>query len=200
MVGHTAEVFANLQSPIPAVLGVSAWAFMFVLLGGASATTFRRDGSIASALLSSLWASAISAITTVMFAFVIGLLFMDRMQHVLGVSVASEGNDGRPAVVRNLLDGASTHLVVAPVVALGAGTASVVVSLFLRLASRRTAAVLAACAVSLVIGGVTLLRVASSLERAARPPFVMSGLLALGVGLTSAGPLAAAIRRRPVSD
>jgi len=59
---------------------------------------------------------------------------------------------------------------------------------------RRTAAALAACALAVLVGGVTSLRYASSLERSARPPYVMLGLLGLGVALTSAWPLVAAMR------
>ena len=59
---------------------------------------------------------------------------------------------------------------------------------------RRTAVALAMCALLVLVGGVSALRFASSLERSARPPFVMLGLLLLGASLTSAGPVFVAIR------
>jgi len=108
--------------------------------------------------------------------------------------------DGRAFVIRNMLDGASSHLLIAPAVAALAGSASVTTCVFLKPVGRRTAAALAVCALMVLVGGVTALRYASSLERSARPPFVMLGLLGLGVALTSAGPLLAAMqgpRARP---
>ena len=63
--------------------------------------------------------------TTVVFAFVIGLVFMARMQEILAGSFALSGmTDGRAFVIRNMLDGASSHLLIAPAVAVFAGSAS----------------------------------------------------------------------------
>jgi hypothetical protein len=195
ILGHTLEVFATLQPPIPAVLGVGMWGLMFLVLGGTSAETYRREESIALGILSSVWGALISAVTTVVFAFLVGLLFMARMQQVLAGAFALSGmTDGRAFVIRNMLEGATSHLLLAPAVAVLAGSASVTTCFLLKSVGRRTAAALAACALTVLVGGVTSLRFASSLERSARPPFVMLGLLGLGVALTSAGPLLAAIR------
>jgi uncharacterized membrane protein len=195
ILGHTLEVFATLRPPIPAVLGVGMWGLMFLVLGGTSAETYRREESIALGILSSVWGALISAVTTVVFAFLVGLLFMARMQRVLAGAFPLSGmTDGRAFVIRNMLDGASSHLLIAPAVAILAGSASVTTCFLLKSVGRRTAAALAACALTVLVGGATSLRFASSLERSARPPFVMLGLFGLGVALTSAGPLFAAIR------
>ena len=195
LLGHTLEVFATLRPPIPAVLGVGMWGLMFLVLGANSAETYRREESMALAILSSVWGALISAVTTVVFAFLVGLLFMARMQQVLAGAFALSGlTDGRALVIRNMLEGASSHLLIAPVVALVAGSASVTLSVLLKSVGRRGAAALAACALAVLVAGVISLRVASSLERSARPPFVMLGLLGLLVALTSASPLFAAIR------
>jgi len=195
VIGHTLEVFAALQSPIPAILGVGMWALMFLLFGVASAETYRREGSIAPGIMSSMWAAMISSVTTVVFAFFVGLLFMSRMQRVLSGAFAVSGmTDARAFVIRNMLDGASSHLLIAPAVAALAGAASGVASSILKPVRRRTAVALAMCALVVLVGGVGALRFASSLERSARPPFVMLGLLLLGAALTSAGPVFAVIR------
>jgi hypothetical protein len=116
--GHTLEVFATLHPPIPAVLGVGMWGLMFLVLGGTSAETYRREESIALGILSSVWGALISAVTTVVFAFLVGWLFMARMQHMLAGAFALSGmTDGRAFVIRNMLDGASSHLLIAPAVA-----------------------------------------------------------------------------------
>jgi len=195
ILGHTLEVFAALHPPIPAVLGVGMWGLMFLVLGGTSAATYRRLESGALGILSSVWGAMISAVTTVVFAFLVGLSFMARMQQVLAGAFSASGmTDGRAFVIRNMLDGASSHLLIAPAVAALAGSASVATCFLLKPVGRRTAAALAACALAVLVGGVTSLRYASSLERSARPPYVMLGLLGLGVALTSAWPLVAAMR------
>ena len=124
----TLEVFATLHPPVPAVLGVGMWGLMFLVLGATSAETYRREESIALGILSSVWGALISAVTTVVFAFLVGLLFMARMQQVLaGAFTLSGMTDGRAFVIRNMLDGASSHLLIAPAVAVLAGSASVTV-------------------------------------------------------------------------
>jgi len=195
IVGHTLEVFAALQSPMPAILGVGTWGVMFLLLGLASAEMYRRAESLALGVASSIWAAFISASATIVFAFAIGLLFMPRMQRVLTGAFAVSGMiDPRAFVIRNMLDGASTHLLVAPLVAVLAGVASGAASSMLKSIRRSTAVALAICSALIFIGGVSALRFASSLERSARPPFVTLGLASLGLALTSAGPVFAAIR------
>jgi hypothetical protein len=195
IIGHTLEVFATLPPPVPAILGVGSWGLMFLLLGLASAETWQHEESIALGIVSSTYGALISAAVTVVFAFIVGLLFMPQMQRVLAGAFALSGMaDARAFVIRNMLDGASTHLLIAPAVAVLAGTASGIASFGLKPIGRRTAAVLAIGAILILVGGVSALRFASSLERSARPPVVMLGLLSLGVSLTSAGPVFSAIR------
>jgi hypothetical protein len=195
LIGHALEVFADLRAPIPAILGVSMWGLMFLLLGLASAETYRREESMGLGIMSSVWGALISAVTTVVFAFFVGLVFMSRMQRVLaGAFVVGGMTDAHGFVIRNMLDGSSSHLLIAPAVAVLAGAASGLACSLLKSVRRRTAAALAICALLVLIGGVAALRFASSLERSARPPFVMLGLLSLGVALTSAGPVFAVIR------
>ena len=195
LIGHTLEVFAALQAPIPAILGVGMWALMFLLLGVASAETYRREASIRLGIMSSIWGAMISSVATVVFAFSVGLLFMSQMQRVLSGALAVSGmTDARAFVIRNMLDGASSHLLIAPAVAVLAGAASGLASSMLKSVRRRTAVALAMCALLVLGGGVGALRFASLLERSARPPFVMLGLLLLGAAMTSAGPVFAVIR------
>ena len=195
IIGHTLEVFATLQPPIPAILGVATWGLMFLLWGWAGADTYSRDESIVLGIMSSIWAALISSVTTVVFAFIVGLSLMARMQHVLAGALAASGmTDGRAFVIRNMLDGASSHLLIAPAVAVFAGAASGVGCAALKSVGRRTAMALAVCALTILVGGVGALRFASSLERSARPPFVMIGLLSLGVSLTSVSALFAVTR------
>ena len=185
---HSVEVFAALRPPMPAILGVSLWGLMFLLLGIAAAETARRGGSFLLSIASSLSSVLISAPVTVAYALSVGLLFMPRMVLNLG---------GGPAgVVHNMLEGAATHLLLAPVVAVAAGaTSSLFYSAVKSLRSRTTVA-LVAVATLVCISGLSALRVASTLERSARPPYVMLGVLSLGVSLTALAALVAALRRQ----
>jgi len=186
--GHTLEVFAGLRPPVPAILGVAMWGLMFLLLGAAAADTCRRERSIITGVVSSMWGALTSASITVVFALSVGLLFMSRMEKLLRVTPAS--------VVRNMLDGATSHLMLAPVVAVAAAIASGVAYSVVKSVSSRTAAGLSVAAVLVSVGGLNALRFASTLQRSARPPYVMLGVIALGIGLTSAAALFTASRRQ----
>jgi spore maturation protein SpmA len=76
-------------------------------------------------------------------------------------------------VIRNMLDSAIAHLLVAPVAAVIVGIASGMVCALLRSARRETAIGLGLLNVGVFDVGVTSLQWASSIERSARPPFVM---------------------------
>jgi len=185
--GHALEVFAGLRPPVPAILGVAVWGLMFLLLGAAAAETCRRERSIVMGIVSSIWGALTSASLTVAFALSVGLVFMSRMEKLLRVAPAG--------VVRNMLDGAMSHLLLAPVVAVAAAVASGMAYSVVKSVSSRTAVGLSIAAILMSVGGLVSLRFASTLQRSARPPYVMLGVIALGIGLTSAAALHAASRR-----
>jgi hypothetical protein len=189
---------ACLRAPVPAILGVSMWGLMFFSFGGVSSATYQKLGSISLGIVASVWSALVSAVATVLFASSLGLIFMPRMQLVLAGGFVESGMvDSRAFVVRNLFDGAFTHLLLAPCLAGIVGAASGLALSMLRSLAQRTIVVLGSLGVLLLFSGVAAIRFASSLERAARPPFIMFGLLALCVSLASAYPLATTIRRRP---
>jgi hypothetical protein len=188
VVSHAIEVFAAPRPPVPAILGVAMWGLMFLVLGAAAAETCRRERSIVLGILSSTWGVLLSASITVVFALSVGLLFMSRMERLLGVAPAG--------VVRNMLDGAMSHLLLAPAVAVAAAVASGVAYSVVKSVRSRTAVALAVVAGLVCVGGLSALRLASTLERPARPPYVMLGVVSLGMGLTSAAALFAAIRKQ----
>src|SRR5262249_51643299 len=131
------------------------------------------------------------------FAVSISLLFLPHMRGVLaGVFVTSGMADPDAFVVRHLFDAASEHLWITPIVALVCGAASGIACWSLQRARHGTAVAFAVLGLLLVAGGVSAIGFASSLERQARPPFIMFGLSSLGVALTSAYPVMLAIRSR----
>jgi hypothetical protein len=195
VINHTAEVFLNFPAPIPAILGVTMWGLMFFAFGAASSATYQKTYSIVPSIIASVWSALISAVATVLYGCVIGLMFMSRMEVVLSGGLVAGGIDAE-AVIRNIFDGAFAHLILAPVVAVVAGAAGVVACSILRLLARRTIVILAYVDVLILMTGLFAIRFASSLARTARPPFITFGLAALCLSLVSAYPLGTTIRLR----
>jgi hypothetical protein len=198
IINHIVEVFFRLRVPAPAILGAAMWVVMFLGFGSASSITYGRVRLIGPSLFSSVWSALLSSAATVLFALAVGLGFMGRMQVVLAGKFAASGMSDSPAsVVRNLFDGAFTHLVAAPLLSAVFGAASLLILSLLRKAPRRTLLILGSLDVLLLIGAILAIHYASSLVRSSRPPFIMAGLLALCLSLASACPIVISIRRRP---
>lgn len=194
---HIAEDFGDLRPPMPAILGVSMWGLLFLCFGIAGSTAYRKTGSLFLSMVASVWSAVVSTVALVSFAFAAGLLFMPHMQHMSAGEFAASGmSDPRAFVVRNMFDAASSHLLIAPVVAAIVGVSSALASSRLRLVGLRTQALFGCVCLLLLTAGIMAIRFASSLDRAARPPFIMCGLLALGISLASAYPIVSAIRQR----
>lgn len=197
---HFIELFVPLRSPMPVVLGAGMWGLMFLLFGVASAATYRQVRSIGLGVVASVWGSLVSTVMTITFAVSIALLFLPHMRGVLaGAFVTSGMADPDAFVVRNLFDAASSHLLLAPVVALVSGTASGLACWSLQRVSRGIAVTFSVLGLLIVAAGAQALGFASSLQRHARPPFIMFGLSSLFVALASAYPLVLAIRH-PKAD
>jgi hypothetical protein len=195
IINHSLEEFANLQPPIPAILGVGMWGVMFLLFGGASSFTYRKTGSVGLGVWASVSSALVSTIGTIVFAFLVGLMFMPHMERFLAPAFAVSGmTDASAFVIRNMFDSAFAHLFVAPITAVLVGIAGGMACAMLRSAPRQTAMVLGFLNVALFGAGIASLNWASAMERSARPPFIMFGLSALSVTLASAYPIIVAIR------
>jgi hypothetical protein len=196
IVGHVFEDFGGLRPPAPAILGVSSWGLMFLCLGVASSVTYAKFNSLGLGVVASVWSALVSTVATVVFALSIGLTFMPHMQLVLTVPFAASGmTDARAFVIRNMSESAAVHLLAAPAVAVVVGGVGGLASATFRAFSRRVQMALGALGLLLFVAAVASIRFASSLDRPARPPFIMFGLVSLGVVLASAYPLMAAIRQ-----
>ena len=108
-------------------------------------------------------------------------------------------NDPGAFVTRRLVTNASTHIFVAPLIALAVGGVSALACVLSRSVARGAAIALSVGSAMLFVGGATSIRIAESLARAQRPPFIQFGLTALAITLASAHPLLAAVRRRRAS-
>ena len=190
------EHFAPLGPTASMIRGVGMWALMFVAFGAAGSAAYQRSQSLGLAVLSSIWSALISTVATLLFGFALGALFMPYMQQILAGAYAQSGmSDPRAFVIRNTLDSASTHLLLSPVIAALFGAIGGFACSRLRFLSQSVAIRIGGLEIGLLLAGITALHFASTLERPERPPFVMTGLLALGIAMACAHPVFTAIRR-----
>jgi hypothetical protein len=176
------------------------WGLMFLGFGLACSATLVRRLPFALGLLSSAWCAMVMATLLIVFALGVGLAFVPHMQRVLSAPYATSGmTDPSAFVVRHLVSSASSHLLIAPSIAVLVGIFSAAAFSVLAPLGRRPAVALAGVALLLLAGGAASIEHASSLERSQRPPFVDFGLASLAIALVSVHPLALAIRdrRRP---
>jgi hypothetical protein len=189
------------SSLLSAARGVSMWGLMFLGFGTAGSTTYRKVGSLSLAITSSMWSGFISTISMLIFGFLLAILFMPYMVHILAPAYAQSGmSDAQAFVIQHTLTASTMHLLLVPIVAAIFGFMGGCASFFLRSISQRVAMSLGVFDLLLFVSGLALLRFMSSLDRLARPPFVMSGLLALGIALACAHPILMVIRRPAMTE
>ena len=197
ILNHTVEIFANLDSSLSSILGVSMWGLMFLSFGVAGSITYRRTGSLQLALVSSVWAAIISTVGILLYGYLISYLCMPRMQQILlGAFGQSKMTDLPAFVIQNTMESGASHVLLAPVIAAIFGLAGGLASMILRSIHRGAAILLGAATILLFAAGLAAIRYASLLNRADRPPWIMFGLLSLGITLACAHPIFAAIDRR----
>jgi len=173
------------------------WGLMFFAFSAASSTTYQKVHSIGASMIASVWSALVSTLATVLFAVLIGSVFITRMQMVLSAEFTTSGmRDSQAFVIRNMFDGALSHLLLAPLVAVAVGAASALLRSRLSPFARRTLVILGSMDLVLLVAGLYSIGLASSLIRSARPPFIMLGLGALCLSLTSAHPIASTLRLR----
>lgn len=204
------EHFVGGNARLNAVRGVGMWGVLFLAFGAAGsmaadATMARPSGAggtrpLGLAVLASVWSGLVSAVAMLAAGFALAVLWMSHMTRILAPDFARSGMaDPRAFVVRHTVAAAAMHVLLMPVVAavFGAvgGSAAVVLRAHLRDVRRPAAWSLGGAECALAVGGLAALRWASTLPRSARPPFVMSGLLALGLALACAHAVLRTVRR-----
>jgi hypothetical protein len=191
------ESFANLSGPLSAITGVGAMGLMVMLFGAAGSGAFRRTDSLRLAVLASVWCALVGTVITCLFGFATNLAFMPHQQRILSDAYLRSGmQDPRAFVIRNTLDSASSHLLMAPLLAVFFGFISGLTSGFLQSIPRRVVLALALVGIVQWIVSAAAIRFALTLERSQRPPFIMVGMLAGGLALASVHPFCCAVRGR----
>ncbi len=195
---HAIEWFAPFGSSRAAQLvrGAGSVLLTLGLLGAAGSAAWQRTRSIMLAVIAGLWCGSLAVVIFLSFALTLNLAFESHAAAWLHEAfVASGMSDPGAFVVRNSLEAASEILVRLPiaafVLAFGGGLSSAWITTW-----PRFLAVLAAWFTPLVfVAGAASLWYADSLERAARPPYVMAGVLIAGIALCGAHPIWSSLSR-----
>ncbi len=177
--------------------GAGSTLLMLGLLGAAGSAAWERTRSIKLGVIAGLWCGSLAMMILLSFALTLNLAFEAHSVAWLHEAFAASGmSDPGAFVVRNSLEAESEILV-------RLGIAGLVLSSIGSLSNAwimprsRSVSVLAAWFMPFVfVAGVSAVWYAGSLERAARPPFVMAGVLAAGFAVCGAHPIWSSLSRR----
>lgn len=185
---HLIEAFVPTR---PFALIISPVLLTLALLGAAGAAAWQRTGSLALAVISGVCCAIVATLITLCFAISFNLLFVARVDWQLREAFAASGMIDRAGFrVRNILEASSEILVRMPLLAICLAFAGGVIHAWMRRESRRALVLAARFLAPLVFAiGAAALWHANAIERAARPPFVLSGVLLTGVALCAAYPI-----------
>lgn len=178
------------------VLVITPVFLMLALFGAAGSTAWERTRSLGLAVIAGVWCAMTGILITVCVVLSVSLAFEGSAELHMHEAFAASGMDDPGAfLVRNTLEATSEGLVRMPIFAVFLSFIGAITNAWIRGASRRIA-LLAACVMPFmfVIGAAALVH-ADSLERAARPPFVMTGVALAGLALCGAHPIWSALRR-----
>ena len=195
---HTIEWFAlDANRTVQLARGAGSVLLMMGLLGATGSAAWERTRSVMLAVIASLWCGSVAILTFLSFALTLNLVFQEHAASWLHEPfVASGMSDAGAFVVRNSLEAASEILVRVPIAALVLSFVGSLSNTWIT-AWSRSFALLAACFTPFVfVAGAVALWYADSLKRAARPPFVMAGILAAGIALCGAHPIWSSLSRR----
>ena len=148
-------------------------------------------------VIAGLWCGSIGTVVLLSFALTLNLAFeAHSIVWLHEAFVASGMNDPGAFVVRNALESESEILIRLPVAGLVLSLAGGFANAWMMPRSR-SVLLLSAWIMSLVfIAGAVSLWHAGALPRAARPPFVMAGVLAACVAFCSAHPIWSSLSRK----
>jgi hypothetical protein len=195
---HLVEWFAPFPGKTAQLIrGAGSVLLMLGLLGAAGSMAWQRTRSLLLAVSAGLWCGTLATLIFLNFALTLNLAFPAHAASWLHEAfVASGMSDAGAFVVRNSLEAMSEILVRVPIAALVLSFAASISGAWIN-AQPRILAVLAACfAPFIFIAGAAALWYADQLQRDARPPFVMAGVLSAAIALCCAHPIWSSLSRR----
>lgn len=194
---HVIESFAHIKNgTLQLALGAGPVLLMLAFFGAAGSVAWGRTRSFVLAFAAGAWCAVVGALITLAFGLAFNLVFEARLELRLQEAFAASGmNDSGAFLVRNSLEAASEALVRMPVFAVFLSLIGIFENAKITRLSRRAVLLSAWLAPFIFVAGAAALSHADSLERAARPPFVMAGVLLAGVALCAVHPIWSALRR-----
>lgn len=185
---HLIEAFVPAR---PFVLVISPVLLTLALLGMAGAAAWERTGSLVLAVIGGVCCAIVATLITLCFAISFNLLLAARVDNQLRGAFAASGMiDQAGFRVRNILEASSEILVRMPLLALCLAIAGAVIHAWMSRESRRVLVLAVTFTTPLVFAvGAAALWHANAIERAARPPFVLSGVLLTGGALCAVYPI-----------
>ena len=195
---HTIEWFAlDETSAVQLVRGAGSVLLMLGLLGVAGSAAWQRTRSIMLAVIAGLWCGSLAVVIFLSFALTLNLAFEAHAASWLREPFVLSGMaDAGAFVVRNSLEAASEILVRVPIAALVLAFSGGVSNAWMMKWPRMLAVLAAWSTPFFFAAGAAALWYADSLDRAARPPFVMAGVLTAGIALCGAHPIWSSLSSR----
>jgi hypothetical protein len=196
---HLIEAFVGTR---PFVLVISPVLLTLALLGMAGAVAWERTGSLMLAVISGIYCAIVATLIALCFAISFNLLFATRVDWQLREAFAASGMIDREGFrVRNILEASSEILVRMPLLAICLAFAGAIIQVWMSRQARRALVLAASFLAPLVFAlGAAALWHANAIDRAARPPFVLSGVLLTGVALCAAYPIWSILHRSTVGS
>ena len=194
---HVIESFVPLGGRMAhLVLGAGHTLLMLALFCVVGSVARARTQSAGLAVVGGVWCAMLAVLMALAFAFSLNLSFEARaVLRLKDAFLASGMSDPGAFLVRNSFEAASEALVTMPALAILPSLAGGLANAWMSSRSRRTALAAAWLMPVVFAAGALCLWYADSLERAARPPFVMTGLLLAGLSLAGVHPTWSALRR-----
>ena len=194
---HVIESFVPLGGRMAQLLlGAGHMLLMLALFCVAGSVAWARTRSAGLAVVGGVWCAMLAALMALAFAFTSNLAFEARaVLRLKDAFLASGMSDPGAFVVKNSFEAAAEVLVTMPVLAMLLSLAGGLANAWMSGRSRRTAFAAAWLMPVVFAVGALSLWYADSLERAAPPPLVMTGLLLAGLSLAGVHPTWSALRR-----
>lgn len=184
---HTVESYVHHRTFILIILPVF---LALALFGTAGSMAWERTRSLSLAMTGGVWSAVVGMLILLCVVFSANLVFERKAELQMSEAFAASGlSDPGVFLVRNTLEAASEGLVRMPILALVLSFIGAVANTWMSKASRSTLLLAACLAPFVFVAGAAALWHANALVRAARPPFVMSGVALAGFALCGAHPI-----------
>ena len=196
---HAIEWFAPFggSKAVQLIRGAGSTLLMLGLLGAAGSAAWQRTRSLKLAMIAGLWCGAVAVLILLSFVLTLNLAFEAHAVAWLREPLVASGmSDPGAFVVRNSLEAASEILVRVPIAAFVLSFGGSLSNAWIKKWPRKLAVLAAWFTPLIFVAGAASLWYADSLQRSARPPLVMAGVLTAGIALCSAHPIWSSLSRR----